>query len=228
MSLKVLKHSFSTLVSNCGPKWIGIACVNYNSAIGYREHNSLVYHIPEELRLFREVTTYSPSFKPNVVIMGSNTWRSIPRQPLPKRLNCVVSTNADFYRKLYGSYHASWSIDIPEFFSSMPECISYLTFNASKYNNIYVIGGKTIYDYFLERGLLDFMYLSHIVTPNKKGDVLFSSQLIDHKWAEIYQQDFPSVTGTCPLTKESVELDLVFRVYQNRIPKTDKLEALLL
>lgn len=225
----VFKQCFSTLSSNKAsvPQWIGIACVNYNSAIGYKQRNSLVYHIPQELRLFREITTYSPNDKPNVVIMGSQTWNSLPMQPLPRRLNCVLTTNAEYYRKCFGSTTHSSTLDTPEFFSSVPECLSYLTMNSSKYNNVYVIGGKTIYEYFLERGLLDYVYLTHILTPNNEGDVYFPTEYIDHKWAEIYQQDFPSAVALNPHTNETKELDLLFRVYQNRQPITHKLEAMV-
>ena len=48
----------------------------------------LPWSIPEESRLFRELTAG------NVVIMGGNTWLSLPERfrPLPGRTNIIVST----------------------------------------------------------------------------------------------------------------------------------------
>ena len=46
---------------------------------------------------FAGVTSTSPEGKPNAVIMGRNTWESIPSKfkPLQKRVNIVVSRNKD-------------------------------------------------------------------------------------------------------------------------------------
>ena len=50
---------------------------------------TMPWHLPEDLRYFREVTTGHP------VLMGRGTWESLPPQfrPLPGRTNVVVSTS---------------------------------------------------------------------------------------------------------------------------------------
>src|SRR5512137_2139825 len=67
-----------------------IAVVARNRAIG--RDNALLWHLPEDLRHFREVTRGKP------VIMGRKTWESLPAafRPLPGRRNVVVSRNADY------------------------------------------------------------------------------------------------------------------------------------
>lgn len=59
-----------------------IVAVADNWAIG--KNNALLWHIAEDMRYFKEVTTGSP------VIMGFMTYKSIGR-PLPKRKNIVIS-----------------------------------------------------------------------------------------------------------------------------------------
>lgn len=50
----------------------------------------------EDLKWFRDNTVGS------VVVMGRNTWESLPRKPLPKRNNVIVTSEA---RPTYGPYH---------------------------------------------------------------------------------------------------------------------------
>ena len=54
-----------------------IYCKNKQNVIGY--NNDLLFTIPEDMKYFKEITTqkYVVNQK-NVVIMGYNTWKSIP------------------------------------------------------------------------------------------------------------------------------------------------------
>ena len=62
-----------------------IVAVNKDWGIGYQ--NQLLEHIPDDLKRFKELTTG------NLVVMGSNTWRSLPVKPLPNRYNAVITRN---------------------------------------------------------------------------------------------------------------------------------------
>ncbi|MEM6480288.1 MAG: dihydrofolate reductase [Pseudomonadota bacterium] len=55
-----------------------------NGAIG--KDGDIPWHAPEDLRLFQRETTGAP------IIMGRNTWNSLPYRPLKNRLNIVVSS----------------------------------------------------------------------------------------------------------------------------------------
>ncbi len=59
-----------------------IVAVAENGTIG--DQNSLLWHIKEDMQLFRRVTTGHP------VVMGRKTYESLGR-PLPKRTNVVIS-----------------------------------------------------------------------------------------------------------------------------------------
>ena len=63
-----------------------IVAMSLNRVIG--KDNKLPWHLPEDLRWFKKLTTG------NVVIMGRKTWDSIGK-PLPNRENIVLSHSAD-------------------------------------------------------------------------------------------------------------------------------------
>ena len=62
-----------------------IAAMSLNRAIG--RDNKLPWHLPEELRWFKKMTTG------HVIVMGRKTWESIGR-PLPNRETIVVTRSA--------------------------------------------------------------------------------------------------------------------------------------
>ncbi len=66
-----------------------IVAVDKDWGIGYQ--GQLLEHIPEDLKHFKELTKY------NVVVMGRNTWESLPKRDslprLPDRINIIVSNS---------------------------------------------------------------------------------------------------------------------------------------
>ena len=56
-----------------------------NGGIGKK--GSLPWYIPEDLKNFKKLTQNS------TIIMGRNTWESLPIKPLPKRRNIVISSH---------------------------------------------------------------------------------------------------------------------------------------
>ena len=63
-----------------------IVAIGKNREIG--KGNKLLWHIPEDLKNFKEITTGK------TVIMGRKNFESIGR-PLPNRKNIVLSKNGD-------------------------------------------------------------------------------------------------------------------------------------
>lgn len=64
-----------------------IAAIGKNGELG--KNNKLIFHIPEDLKRFRELTAGHP------VIMGRKTYQSIGK-PLPGRTNIVVTRDENF------------------------------------------------------------------------------------------------------------------------------------
>lgn len=65
-----------------------IVAIAQNNAIG--KDNDLIWHISDDLKRFKALTSG------HTVIMGRNTWNSLPRRPLPKRRNIVLTHSETF------------------------------------------------------------------------------------------------------------------------------------
>lgn len=65
-----------------------VVAVSRNGVIG--REGGLPWHISSDLKRFKAITLGKP------VIMGRKTWESLPRKPLPGRLNIVVTHQKDF------------------------------------------------------------------------------------------------------------------------------------
>jgi dihydrofolate reductase len=87
---------------------------------------ALPWHLPEDLRNFRELTAGS------VVVMGRRTWESLPERfrPLPGRTNVVLTTDP-----LWSAEGARPAYSVSQVLSRYPDC--------------WVIGGGTVYAEFL-------------------------------------------------------------------------------
>ena len=65
---------------------------------GIGQNSTLPWRIPKEMKYFARATSAAPDGKLNAVVMGRNTWESIPKRhrPLPNRVNLVTSRNKDY------------------------------------------------------------------------------------------------------------------------------------
>ena len=62
--------------------------VAVDSKYGIAKNGNLPWNIPSDMKYFKNVTIHVENIsKQNVVIMGKNTWESIPKTPLKGRLN---------------------------------------------------------------------------------------------------------------------------------------------
>lgn len=73
---------------NIKPNLSIIVAVAQNYAIG--RDNNLLWHISADLKRFKSLTT------DHAVIMGRRTYESLPKKPLPKRRNIILTHDADF------------------------------------------------------------------------------------------------------------------------------------
>ena len=112
-----------------------IVSVNNNNIIGL--NNSLFIHSKNDLKNFSMITKYSDSDKPNMVIMGYNTWISIPNRPLKDRVNVIITKN-----------HISEFNDSDDIksFVTFDNFMEWFNINKINYNKCFVIGGESIYN----------------------------------------------------------------------------------
>lgn len=64
-----------------------IVAVAEDNGIGFE--NKLLTHISADLKRFKQIT------KGHTVVMGRNTWFSLPNRPLPNRQNIVITNQPD-------------------------------------------------------------------------------------------------------------------------------------
>lgn len=141
-----------------------IAAISTNNCIG--KNNALPWHIPEDLKHFKELTTGK------TVLMGRKTWESIPAKfrPLPNRKNIVITTQADFITP-----------EGVEVFHNIDDALKH-----HSHEQIFIIGGANIYTQTID--LADTLYITE-VHQIIDGDVFFPD--IDKKiWQEIKREDF--------------------------------------
>ena len=97
-----------------------------NGGIG--KDGKLPWHISNDLKNFKKLTLGS------TVLMGRNTWESLPVQPLPERRNIVLSSR---------------EIADVECYTSLEECIEKL--DSDGIQVLFVIGGSKVYRKFIHR-----------------------------------------------------------------------------
>lgn len=136
-----------------------IACVDSNFGIGY--NNKLLFNIKDDLKYFKSLTTDS------IVIMGRKTWDSLPKKPLPNRVNIVITHNP--------------LEDTGATYVTLNGIKNYLDAHASKTsNNIFIIGGESIYKELLP--YCERVYLTKVCERAEDVDTYFPNIDTDTKW----------------------------------------------
>lgn len=123
-----------------------IAAVARNRAIGFE--NKLLYWLPNDLKRFKALTTG------HTIIMGHNTFRSLPKGALPNRRNVVLSRSVQ---------------EIPgcEVFSSLEDALASCRLD----EQVYIIGGASVYQQALQRA--DLLCLTEIDDEPQQADTFF-------------------------------------------------------
>jgi len=100
-----------------------IWAMEQNEGIGIK--GDLPWHISEDLQSFKKITLGQP------IIMGLNTWISLPNKPLPKRRNIVLAPEI---------------MPEVESYTSIDDCIS--TLENEGVTEVFVVGGAMVYGQF--------------------------------------------------------------------------------
>ena len=105
-----------------------IVAVSKDFAIGYK--NRLLFNLPSDLVYFKNQTMGK------VVVMGEKTYRSLPKRPLPGRINVVLSDNPNFEAEGATVVHT-----LDELFKKLDNYES---------EDIFVCGGASIYNLLMD------------------------------------------------------------------------------
>ncbi len=123
-----------------------IAAVAKNRAIGFE--NKLIYWLPNDLKRFKALTTA------HTIIMGRNTFESLPKGALPNRRNVVLSTTV----------------------KELPGCEVFPTLDAALQScqpdeDIYIIGGARVYEQAISKA--DRLCLTEVDDTPAQADTFF-------------------------------------------------------
>ena len=120
-----------------------IVATSKNRVIG--DSNSLIWHLPADLKRFKEITTG------NTIVMGRKTFESIGR-PLPNRRNIIITRDI------------TYDVEGCEVVNSLEEALMICN------NNCFIIGGGEIYSQTIS--IADQIYLTQ-VHEDFDGDTTF-------------------------------------------------------
>lgn len=144
-----------------------------NGVIGLA--GALPWRIPSDLKLFKALTLGKP------VIMGRNTWLSLPRRPLPGRLNLVLSRD--------GSFEPDQAVVCEDFVEALAIAREQAVEDGAE--EVCVIGGAALFALALPRARR--LYLSE-VDAEVVGDVLFPD-FDESAWREVRREGRPAEPG---------------------------------
>ena len=136
-----------------------IAAVAKNRAIGFQ--NKLIYWLPNDLKRFKALITG------HTIIMGRNTFLSLPKGALPNRRNIVLS-------------HTQKDFPGCDTYASLEEALSH----CAPQEDVYIIGGASVYSQALP--LADRLCLTEIDDTPATADTFFPDY---SEWHETYREE---------------------------------------
>lgn len=149
-----------------------IVCVDNNWGIG--SANDLLYHIPDDMKFFKEKTIG------NVVVMGLATLKSFPGEaPLKDRVNIVLCDDKSFHRD---------DVIICDSLESLFTCLE-----RYKTDSVYVIGGASVYAQLLP--YCDTAYVTK-VNDSKPADKYFPNLDENEDWVCVRESESFDYKGT--------------------------------
>ena len=157
-----------------------------NGVIG--KDGGLPWRIPSDLAIFKRVTMGKP------VIMGRKTWDSLPRKPLPGRMNIVLSRDGSFEPK--GALVCEELNDALQIGKEHAE--------EDGVEEVCVIGGASLFAGALPKARR--MYLTE-VDAEVEGDVMFPA-FDEAAWREVTAERHEPAEGD--------DLAFTFRVLERR------------
>jgi dihydrofolate reductase len=147
-----LRYFFSRIPMNKTALTIVVALDDCN---GIGRNNTIPWHIKNDLKFFRHVTTKTTDpNKQNAIIIGRKTYETFPK-PLPNRLNIVVSSNRTLPNINYPNV-----VRVESFNDALKRAKE-----DTNIENIFIAGGVSIYEEAMKTNLVQRVFLTRV-----KGD----------------------------------------------------------
>jgi dihydrofolate reductase/thymidylate synthase len=180
----------------------------------------LPWSLPGDLKHFAKVTKTHAEDKVNAVIMGKNTWNSIPPKfrPLKGRTNVVLSKSLK-------------QEDLPEqvLVADSLESAWLLLAEQENLGHVYVIGGESVYQQAILEEYVDKIILTSVDTPHDmQFDTYFPS--FGDDWQLSTESDpveengltYKFQTYSKPNRQETQYLDLIQKILDEGVERGDR------
>ncbi len=133
-----------------------VVAMDPNRGIGL--NNQLPWHIRQDLQFFKSLTMTTTNHEAqNAIVMGKNTWLSLPKKPLPNRLNVVITSQLK-------------DLSVPTN-TSLDNALSQLS-DMPTIEAIYLIGGAQLFQEGLRSLYCRYLFVTHIEQA-VQADVFF-------------------------------------------------------
>ena len=147
---------------------------------GIGKDNGLLARVPADMKFFREKTMGK------IIVMGSSTYMSFPKRPLPDRENLVLTSKPENYPEV-------------TCFENIAELFAYIR---DKHEDVFVCGGSTVYLQLLP--YCEKAYVTHI-DEEFDADVFFPNLDELENWEKTEESDVVETNG----------YNITFAVYEN-------------
>lgn len=152
-----------------------VACAQ-NMAIG--KDNDLLWHLSNDLKRFKSLTSG------HAVVMGRRTFDSLPKKPLPKRRNIVLTHDREFFFEVPET--ATGTLEVAH---SIPQVLKMVQWE----EETFIMGGGALYRDFLP--LVNRLYVTWVYA-DFEADVYFP--VIDRSvWQEVELTERMQDEETC-------------------------------
>jgi len=181
--------------------------VAHDSKRGIGLNNAIPWENPEDMTFFRTLTKGDSISKP-IVIMGSRTFCSLKETPLRDRLNIVISSGME-------------QRDDCMVVRSVKECITRVM-KMSSVETAFVIGGSSIYNQFLDSGVVTKIH-SNLINGDYGCDRFFDE--IPSRFTHDFSHAGKTVvfnTYSYTNTEEVSYLNLVKNIIKNGEHRDDR------
>jgi dihydrofolate reductase len=148
----------------------------------------LPWRLRSDMRLFKETTMGKP------ILMGRKTWDSLPKKPLPGRMNLVLTRD--------GAFEAQGAVVCTDFTEALGIAREQAEEDGAA--EVCVIGGEALFELALPK--TKRLYLTEVDT-SPEGDARFPA-IDEAKWVEVKREAFPAAEGD--------DHAFVFRVLERR------------
>lgn len=149
-----------------------IAIVSVDEKYGIGKDGKLLVSHSEDMNFFKTMTTG------NIVVMGRKTWDSLPKKPLSNRFNIVITSSPIINPD-------------PTAFLRLDEFIKWLPKLKEGKQDIYIIGGASIYKQLLP--YCDKIYMTMIPKVYETADAFFP-QLEPDEWEKVKEEQTINVS----------------------------------